>query len=289
MLSSPDSALQIIDKINAGDLSGKEQKARHALLKSMALDKNYIDTTTFDVLQPAIDYYLDHGTPDEKLKTLYYKGRIFQNKNELDSAMNCFLNAIEYRQNVTDTLAVANLLVAQGTINHQTYKLDKFSQNNIDAANLYRSIGKMDYALLSYCNAIDASILENDRSKADSLFRIVTPIISDNPNLESELFHYRINYVAKFGDEEDLHNVIRNHTESGVIDNYAMLDIANAYLEFGDGAKAKLYLDSINLDSKTKSHLKYLGVRSNVLEIIGDFQGALNAYKDFGTLPNFRG
>ncbi len=281
MLSSPDSALHILDKINVGGLSGKEQKARYSLLKSMALDKNYIDTTTFDVLQPAIDYYLDHGTPDEMVKTLYYKGRVFQNKNELDSAMNCFLNAMEYRQNVTDTLAIANLLVAQGTINHQTYKLDKFSQNNIDAANLYRSIGKMDYALLSYCNAIDASILENDRSKADSLFRIVTPIISDNPNLESELFPYRINYVAKFGEEEDLHNVIKIQMESGVIDDYAMLDIANAYLEFGDGAKAKSYLDSIAPGSKAKNSLKYLAVRPNVLENTGDFSGALNAYKEF--------
>ena len=40
MLSSPDSALLILDKINAGDLSDKEQKARYSLLKSMALDKN---------------------------------------------------------------------------------------------------------------------------------------------------------------------------------------------------------------------------------------------------------
>ena len=36
---------------------------------SMALDKNYIDTTTFDIIQPAIDYYLSKGNADEKLRT----------------------------------------------------------------------------------------------------------------------------------------------------------------------------------------------------------------------------
>ncbi len=80
MLSAPDSSLLILGKIHSGDLSGKEQKARYALLKSMAFDKNYIDTTTFDVLQPAIDYYLDYGTPDERLRTNFYQGRIFQNR-----------------------------------------------------------------------------------------------------------------------------------------------------------------------------------------------------------------
>lgn len=71
LLSAPDSSLRIISHISPGVFSEKGQRARYALLKSMALDKNYIDTTTFDVLQPAIDYYLEHGTPDEKLKTLY--------------------------------------------------------------------------------------------------------------------------------------------------------------------------------------------------------------------------
>ena len=83
MLSAPDSSLRIIDSISVADISDAKQTARYALLKSMALDKNYIDTTTFDVLQPAIDYYLDHGTPDEKLRTYFYQGRILQNREDL--------------------------------------------------------------------------------------------------------------------------------------------------------------------------------------------------------------
>ena len=36
----------------------------------MAIDKTYIDTTTFDVLQPAIDYYLENGTPEKNLEPI---------------------------------------------------------------------------------------------------------------------------------------------------------------------------------------------------------------------------
>lgn len=277
----PDSALSILKRIDKSTLKSKAEQARYGLLMSQALDKNYIDTTSFDILQPAIDYYLDKGTPDEKLKTLYYQGRIFQNRHNLDSAMNCFLNAVEWRQQATDTLAIANLLVAQGTINHQTYKFDKFIQNNIEAADLYRTIGKQDYALLSYCNAIDASILEHDKSKADSIFSIVTPIISDNPDFESEIFPYRISYTIVFGNEENLRDIINNQISSGDLDDFTKLDIAAALLEIGDSRKAKIYLDSIASDSYAKKSLKYLAVRPNVLEMIGDYPGALSAYKDF--------
>ena len=91
MNTQPDSALAVLDGIPATDVKGKETSARYALLKSMALDKNYIDTTTFDVLQPAIDYYTTDGTPDEQLRTYYYQGRIYQNQGNDDLAMQSFM------------------------------------------------------------------------------------------------------------------------------------------------------------------------------------------------------
>ena len=51
----PDSALTVLQGMNKEALSGKEEEAKHALLLSMALDKNVIDRTDFEVLQPAID------------------------------------------------------------------------------------------------------------------------------------------------------------------------------------------------------------------------------------------
>ena len=84
MQSKPDSALSLLSSIPTSEIKGKKYKARYALLKSIALDKNYIDTTSFKVIQPALDYYLEYGNADEKLRTLYYQGRIFQNQGADD-------------------------------------------------------------------------------------------------------------------------------------------------------------------------------------------------------------
>ena len=94
MEEHPDSAYSILSGIDTMRLKTKSQKAWYALLMSMALDKNYIDTTTFDVLQPAIDHYLSHGTPDEMLKTYYYQGRIYEKQGDRDRALNSFVKGL---------------------------------------------------------------------------------------------------------------------------------------------------------------------------------------------------
>lgn len=139
--SRPDLALSILDSIKPETINGKNTKARYALLYSIALDKNYIDTTTFEILQPAIDYYLKKGTSDEKLKTYYYQGRIYQNRNENDSAMQSFVRGKELFLQCSDSITMANLLVAQGTLFYTTYKFKEFIENNLSASKLYESTG----------------------------------------------------------------------------------------------------------------------------------------------------
>ena len=148
MNNHPDSALAVLRKINRSSLSSDKMKAKYALLMSQALDKNYIDTTSLDILQPAIDYYLRKGTADEKLRTYYYQGRIYQNRENNDSAMQSFMRGREYCGQASDTLTMANLLVAQGTILYTTYKFDDFIKVNLEAAELYRESGRPDYEVL---------------------------------------------------------------------------------------------------------------------------------------------
>ena len=50
----PDSVLNVLQAIDTDKLVGDEEPAKHALLLSMALDKNYIDKTSFEVLQPPL-------------------------------------------------------------------------------------------------------------------------------------------------------------------------------------------------------------------------------------------
>ena len=93
IVEHPDSALIALEKIDISELAGKQERAKHALLYSMALDKNYIYKTDFEVIQPAIDYYEDNGTSTDKFQTYYLQGRIYQNQGNDTQAMIAYAQA----------------------------------------------------------------------------------------------------------------------------------------------------------------------------------------------------
>lgn len=283
MNTLPDSALAILEKIPASTINGKEVAARYALLKSMALDKNCIDTTTFDILQPAIDYYINNGSPNEQLRTYYYQGRIYQNQGDDDSAMQSFIRGREYCQEASDTLTIANLLVAQATIQYSTYKIDDFIKNNLTAAKLYKNINRLDYEISCLANVLDGSILNKDKCLADSVISVAQERVKQNSELAAVIAPYVLSYVIKFGDKEDIVNALHYYESMNIIDDETKMDVAEAYCRIGDSYNANRYMNLIDSTSKAKSSLKYLAIKTEILELDGDFARALMAHRNFST------
>lgn len=91
--SRPDSALTVLEGMNEEDLTSKRSKAKHALLYSMALDKNWIDLASDSIIAPAVSYYNNHGSTEEKLMTYYYRGRISMNAGSYEDAISYFILA----------------------------------------------------------------------------------------------------------------------------------------------------------------------------------------------------
>lgn len=283
MNTKPDSALTILENIPVTNIKGKEIAARYALLKSMALDKNYIDTTTFDVLQPAIDYYLKKGSPDEKLRTYYYQGRIYQNQGDDDSAMQSFLNGRDLKQVVTDSLLLAHTLVAQGTLYLKQYKINEFVQNNIEAARLYDAIGKGIFEIKSYTNALDGYVMLNNQSPADSLLSICIPLVQKNPDGEVYLFTSLLTYTIKFSSPDDLKSFLDKYQDLELSKDETM-NFARGYSKIGEQDKALNILAEISPAAFTMDSLKYASVKFNILDEQGKYKEALHSYKEFSAM-----
>lgn len=283
MNTKPDSALTLLKNIPVTNIKGEEIAARYALLKSMALDKNYIDTTTFDVLQPAIDYYLKKGSPDEKLRTYYYQGRIYQNQGDDDSAMQSFLNAIELRQKVTDSLILAHTFVAQGTLYFKQYKTNEFIRNNLEAAKLYGVIGRDIFEIKSYTNALDGYIILNNKSAADSLLSICLSLVKKHPDSEAYLFSSYLSYTINFGSPKEIKEFLTEYKDIELTNDDAM-NIAQGYSKIGEYNKALNILAEISPATFTMDSLKYASVKIEILEKQGKYKEALHSYKDFSAM-----
>lgn len=282
MNQHPDSALAILQGIDRSSLSSDKGKARYALLMSQAIDKNYIDTTTFDILQPAIDYYTDKGTPDEKLKTFYYQGRIYQNKGDEENAMLSFINAREIT-GVTDTLTLAHLLVAQGTLYLRQYKTSDFVANNLEAAKLYGSLGKHILEIDSYAKALNGYVIMDDKAAADSVMSVCVPLIREFPDGEASLFPAMLGYTIDFCSPDEIKTFLDNYKDFELGHDETM-DFARGYSKIGESDKALEFISSVNPAPNTPDSLKYAAVKLDILEKQGNYEQALNLYKDYSTM-----
>lgn len=83
----PDSALFALNQIKESDLFKTKDKAYYALLKSAALDKNYIDVTNDSLINFAIDYFSNHGKPYNRMRSYYYQGLVKRNAQLYPSAI----------------------------------------------------------------------------------------------------------------------------------------------------------------------------------------------------------
>lgn len=280
MDAKPDSALVVLENIPSSSVKGKEAAARYALLKSIALDKNCIDTTNFDVLQPAIDYYVKNGTPDEQFRTYYYQGRIYQNQGDDDSAMQSFMNACDLRKQVTDSLLLSHTLVAQGTLYLKQYKINDFVHYNMEAAKLYKTIGKDILAIKSYTNALDGYVMQNNKPAADSLMSICVPMVKKNPEGEAFLFPSLLSYTVNFCSSDEIKEVLTEYQNMELTTDETMI-FAEGYSKIGEYDKAMALISNINPAENTWDSLKYASIKIDILERQGKYKQAFTLYRDY--------
>jgi len=117
----PDSALAVLRGVDSTALTTRALRARYSLLHTMALDKCYIDLQTDSILAPASSWYMRHGSPDEKLRTLYYQGRIQFNAKDYERAGLSFLQAHNLFDRATDLRYKGLLCQHLANVYNQTY------------------------------------------------------------------------------------------------------------------------------------------------------------------------
>ncbi len=212
---------------------------------SMALDKNYIDTTTFDVLQPAIDYYLKKGTPDEELRTYYYQGRIYQNQGDRNKALNSFVKSTDNIKDCTDSLTIIRALVGQSYLYDEFYDFKSYVNRNLLAADISRKISQKDYEIHCLLNALNGAITEDDKQLADSIMTLCNGIDSINDAQRQRRLGLTLAYVENFGSKDDLKRLIENNADQFWDDANTALNLASAYNELGNNRMALQVLNHV--------------------------------------------
>lgn len=282
METAPDSALAILDGISPAGIRGKEESARYALLRSMALDKNYVDTTTFDVLQPAIDLYLENGSPDQKLRTYYYMGRIYENKGDKDNALMSFVKGLEDSANCEDSLCIARSLVARSWLCKEFYDFENYTQGYLEAAEIYEKQNRHDLEFDCLLNALNGSIILNDQKRADSIMGLCSRFETNKESHDYLILQdYILSYALRFGSVGDIKNLVDSKDFQPSHNTNGLLNLASAFNRLGDNASALKLLEDIKNSKLGYDTLKYEYIQAYALYGQEDYKDAFSVYRDF--------
>lgn len=166
----PDSALVVLEGVDSTALSTRALRAQYSLLHTMALDKCYKDITAPGLLDPAVAWYENHGTADEKMKTLFYQGRIAQEKKEWNNAAVRYYQAEGYADEAQDRHAAGLLYEAMSSIYNFVHNTEKEQEYVEKALRTYKQASDPFYE-----SALgDLAIVYHSRqewAKADSLYQ----------------------------------------------------------------------------------------------------------------------
>ena len=278
----PDSVLNVLQAIDTDELSGDEERAKHALLLSMALDKNFVDKTNFEVLQPAIDYYEDNGSATDKLRTYFYQGRIYQNAGDNDSAMECFIIALSEGAASEDTKTKARVCFAQFRMNYSLYELDNCIENLLCAAPLYEESGLNNYYIDCISLIVNCYTLKKDYSGAEPYVNECKQLIGSMslPTLCTFYSSY-ITYLEDCGTDAELKDAVDEYLNTIPAESVDWLTLANAYIRLGQYEEALQAIERYKYSANTSEEKKYKALKSEIYEKLGRYEESLRAYKEY--------
>lgn len=281
----PDSALAILNNIAPHNFLLHRNRARYALLQSMALDKNSINTTTFDILQPALDYYLTKGTPGEKLRTYYCQARIYQRQSRSDRVLSVVEMGIVAGTNCTaaDSIYLAHSYKEQASAYYDLYDMADYVRSSLKAAAIYHQLDHKNDEADMLLNGLNGAVMLRNKHLADSIMAQCLNIDSMCIDDQSILHQCKITYMLQFGSRDEIRRVVNQHQITSHSHIGKNIKLALAYSRLGENDKALHLLNSVK-ESKCKfDTLKYLTIAIEIMESMGNEQELAPLYKQYIT------
>ena len=273
----PDSSLRVLNTLQLNNIPDPKDKARYALLKSMALDKNYIDVTNDSLTSIALSYYKKYGTPDEKLKAYYYNGNVKNNSGEFGDAIENYISAEKNVSKSSDFVAIARLYNAKMWIYKSIYDIDKA----IGPAELCADYFLQAKDTVKYIRALNTlSSMQLAADRFEDLECTLRQIKSlENMMTLSHKNAYYLN-IINYGmatDNSSLKDAVDEYLDC-FANNENIVDwiiLAKAFNELGEYSSALAALDKYKLYNEQLDALYYF-IASQVYNSVGNYEDAYN-------------
>ena len=167
---APDSARAVLQALDTTELVTRRLRARYSLLRTMAQDKCYDDITIPGLLDDAA-WFEKHGTPDERMKLWFYRGRIHLSLNNQNEAALAFSRGESYADKVQDQHALGLLYESMQDVYRMVFNAARELEYAEKAVEVFK---RTNDPLTGYSLVILAVAYQDQKkwAQADSVYRL---------------------------------------------------------------------------------------------------------------------
>ena len=285
----PDSALSVLDSLSTTGMQGREANARFALLYSMALDKTYIDVTDDSLINIAVEWYRRHGTADERLKSYYYQGRVYQNAGDNEAAMESFVRAETASGNENEKSETKGLLyTAMSGIYIQIFDFVKAELYNNRAKECYLLAGDTDKYAGTILFSSDLHYAQEESSEAIACLDSVKILLDSISTSRRNAYYIRSMRIKRdLGDRSGLSDELNQYLSSTGAENISWLDVADYHTYLGQYDKSESALQRYReFHPEYKDKPAYHIAAYTLNDSLGDYRSALDDYISYSLLSD---
>lgn len=284
----PDSALSLLRGLDTVAINSRVDKARAALLHQMALDKCYIDITSDSILSPAIQWFIRHGTADQKLQTWYYRSVLARNAKDFDQQMAYLIEAERYIEKANDPLMAGRLYTAKYV-------------NFLNIYSLSDSAIAAEKAVAAFLQAGDRTRYHNAIINLANIYDILGRDAEVQPLLDTLRSHWDVLTIRQ---QRQTDAITLASLENDPVRRLSLLEeylervpdkeinwtvVAETYLECHLPQKAEeAIIQAPGFLKDDVEAIAYYLVRSRVMEALGRHEEALEAYHRYSELAEVK-
>ena len=286
---NPDSALFVLDSLSTTGIQGREANAKFALLYSMALDKSYIDVTDDSLINIAVDWSRRHGTADERLKSYYYQGRVYQNAGDNEAAMESFVRAETALGNENEKSETKGLLyTAMSGIYIQIFDFAEAELYNNRAKECYLIAGDTDKYAGTMLFASDLHYAQEEYSEAIACLDSVKILLDSISTTRRNAYYIQSMRIKKDqGDRAGLSDELNQYLSSAGAEDISWLDVADYYTYLGQYDMSESALKQYReFHPEYKDEPAYHIASYSLNDSLGDYRASLDDYINYSLLSD---
>ena len=262
MATAPDSALAILDALDPATLNSDETKAMYAVSLTEARHMAYVPVYDDSLITMGADYYLTHGSPEEKARAFYYSAIVRYNNSNYEQAIVDGLRAEKHALTTSDHLRLGliyrtiadcfrELYDASSAIHYYTVSYEHF---RLAPTQKYTGWGLID---LSRANIIKGDN-ETALKFAYQALGYADSVGNDNLKVSAHIHIADAMFYMRKYDKTIVHYEIARkiHPNSLIDDDYEVL--GESYLITGNRAKAQECQDTLDARQSDTPGLKIM-------------------------------